>query len=256
MKLSESNYHSIEANNEYWSVSMFKEFKDCEARGLATLRGEYQRPTSKAFLEGAYVDAHFAGSTNQFLKEHPEIVNSRTGALKAEFVKARAAIERAEHSEMFMEFLSGARQTIMTGDLFGTKWKAKPDFLFDDKIVDLKYMKDIQPVWQDGEKKPFVDAYGYELQGWVYQQIERQYSGKVKPFYLAVITKEDPADLHIIGIPQWRLEPAAGVVKYFVNRFEKVKAGEEKPIRCEACAYCRQTKILDKVTQYDELLDM
>ena len=256
MKLTENNYYSTEANAEYWSVSLFKEWKDCEARGLATIRGEYQRKPSKAFLEGGYVDAHFAGSMNQFLTEHPEIVNSRTGALKAEYVKAREAIEKAEHSEMFMEFLSGARQTILTGELFGTKWRAKPDFLADDKIVDLKYMRDIQPIWHEGERKPFVDAYGYDIQAWAYQQIVYQNTGKMLPFYLAVITKEDPAGLYIIELPQYRLNPAGEVVKYYVRQFEAVKSGEREPVRCENCSYCRDTKVLDHVTTYDELLDM
>lgn len=256
MKLSEINYHSIEANNEYWSVSMFKEFKDCEARGLAQIRGEYERPASKAFLEGGYVDAHFAGTLTEYLTDHPEIVNKRSGELKAEFVKARAAIEAAERSEFFMEFCGGEKQVILTGEIFGTKWKAKPDFLVDDKIVDLKYMRDIKPVWSGGEMRPFVDAYGYDIQGYVYQQIVYQHTGRLLPFYLAVITKEDPADLYVIQIPQWRLNPACEVVKYYVHRFEEIKKGELDPIRCGACAYCRQTKKLDHVTQYDELLEM
>lgn len=256
MKLTQQNYHSIEANNEYWSVSMFKEFKDCEARGLAQLRGEYERPTSKAFLEGGYVDAHFAGTMDQFVSEHPEIVNKRTGELKAEYARADEAIRAAEKSEFFMDFCRGEKQVILTGELFGTKWKAKPDFLFEDKIVDLKYMRDIKPIWYSGEMRPFVDAYGYDIQGFVYQNIVFQKVGKRLPFYLTVITKEDPADLFVISIPQWRLNPAGELIKYYVKRFEQIKAGQIEPERCGSCAYCRSTKKVDKITTYDELLEM
>ena len=256
MKLTESNYHSAEANRAYWSASMFKEFRECEARGLAQIRGEYERPKSEAFLEGGYVDAHFAGSMDAYLTEHPEILNSRTGALKAGYQRARAAIEVAEKSEMFMEFVSGARQTIITGKLFGAPWKAKPDFVLPDKIVDLKYMRDVLPVWKNGEKLPFIDAYGYDIQGFVYQELIYRSTGSMLPFYLAVITKEEPADLFIVHIPQWKLNSVAGVVEHYVKRFEAIKAGEIEPQRCGACSYCRETKVLEHVTEYEELLEV
>ena len=256
MQLTKENYFSPEANREYMSVSQFKRFRECEAAGLAEALGEYERPKSKAFLEGGYIDAHFSGVLPEWLAEHPEVVNSRTGALKAEYQRAREAIAMAEHSEMFMEFLTGEKQTVLTGELFGAPWKAKPDFMLPDKIVDLKYMKDVLPVWSEGERKPFVDAYGYDIQGYVYQQIVLENTGKLLPFYLAVITKEEPADLWIINIPQWRLNACAEVVKYYTHRFTQIKAGEIEPVRCEACAYCRSTKVLDKVTNYEDLLDL
>lgn len=256
MDVTSENYYTPEANMEYMSVSQLKSFRECEARGLAEATGEYQRPTSKAFLEGGYVDAHFAGEMDKFLSEHPEILNSRTGALKSEFVKARAAIERAEHDEMFMHYVSGKPQKVLTGEMFGVPWKAKPDFVHPDMIVDLKYMKDIQPIWKDGEKKTFIDAYGYDLQGYVYQTLEYQLTGLMKPFYLAVITKEDPADLHIINIPQWRLNACQEVIKYYSRHFTQIKQGASEPVRCENCAYCRSTKVLKHVTNYEDLLDM
>lgn len=256
MKLTKDNYFSRAADTEYMSVSQFKAFRDCEAGAMAALTGEYERPKSKAFLEGGYIDAHFAGSMDEFLTEHPEVLNSRTGALKSEFVKARAAIEAAENDEGFMQWLDGARQTVLTGELFGAPWKCKPDFVLPDAIIDLKYMKDVLPIWKDGERKPFVDAYGYDIQGFVYQQIVYQNTGSMLPFYLAVITKEEPSDRWIINIPQWRLNASAEIVKHYTPRFVDIKAGREHAIRCGACAYCRSTKKTARVTSYEELLDM
>lgn len=256
MHLTKDNYYTPEANMEYLSVSQFKRFRECEAAALAEARGEYERPKSKAFLEGGYLDAHFSGMLPEWLAEHPEVVNSRTGALKAEFKKARQAIETAENSPFFMKFLGGARQMVLTGELFGAPWKAKPDFVLPDKIVDLKYMKDVLPVWADGERKPFVDAYGYDIQGYVYQQLVEQTLGKKLPFYLAVVTKEEPADLHVYEIPQWRLDNCAEVVKYHTRHISMIKVGAIEPVRCCACAYCRKTKVLDRVTTYEELLDL
>ena len=81
MQLTPSNYFTSEANNQFWSVSMFKAFRDCPAAGMAMLRGEYERPTTTALLQGSYVDAHFSGTLNEFLDAHPEVLNKRTGEL-------------------------------------------------------------------------------------------------------------------------------------------------------------------------------
>ena len=256
MQLTAENYFSRQADLEYMSTSQFKDFRSCEAGALAKIRDEYTRPKSKAFLEGGYIDAHFAGSMDEFLLEHPEVLNSRTGALKSEFVKARAAIEAAENDPGFMEYLSGAPQMVIEFELFGAPWKAKPDFVLPDKIVDLKYMKDVLPVWHEGEKRPFIDAYGYDIQGYVYQQAVYQKTGSMLPFYLAVITKEDPSDRWIINIPQWRLDVCAELVGHYLPRYTAIKKGEIEPIRCGACAYCRSTKKTEHVTTYEELLDM
>lgn len=255
MKLTEENYYSTKANMEYMSVSQFKAFLDCEASGLAQCRGEWERPKSKAFLEGGYVDAHFSGSMDRFLMEHNEILNSRTGALKAEYAKARAAIEAAEHDEFFREHLEGAHQVIVTGTLFGIKWRGKLDVLRDDMIVDFKYMKDMLPIFHKGERKPFIDVYGYDIQGYVYQQLTEQTFGKHLPFNLAVMTKEDPSDRALINIPDDRLNAAEGVIKYYSKRFDALKRGEDEPVRCEHCAYCRATKKTTGFMSYYDLFE-
>ena len=255
MKLTPSNYFTTKANQEFWSVSMFKAFRDCPAAGMAMLKGEYERPTTTALLQGSYVDAHFSGTLNEFLEAHPEVLNKRTGELKAEYRKARAAIEAAEADEGFMEYMQGEPQRILTGELFGVPWKAKPDFTFPDKIVDLKYMRDMQPIWKDGERKTFIDAWGYHIQGYVYQKLMEQKTGKQLPFYLAVITKEDPADIRVIEIPQEILNGAGGLVQHWIKIFAAIKRGEVEADRCEQCAYCRATRKLTGPTSYYDIFE-
>lgn len=256
MKLTENNYFSPEANLAYMSVSQFKQFWECPAAAMAQIQGEWDRPMTKALLEGSYVDAYFSGTMERFLIEHNEVLNSRTGKLKAEYAKADRAIEAAEQDPFFMRHLEGEKQVIMTGELFGLEWKIKVDSLQDDKIVDFKYMKDMAPVWSKGERKTFVDAYHYDIQGYVYREVVEQNTGKKLPFYLAVMTKEEPSDRDVIEIPDWKLNSAGEIVKYYAPVFEQIKNGEAEATRCERCAYCRETKKLTKVRNYEELIDM
>ena len=256
MKLTEGNYHSIEANKTYWSVSQFKSFMDCQASALAEITGEYIRPTTEAFLQGGYVDAHFSGTEDAFIANHPEIVNSRSGELKAAYKKAQDAIDRAERDNCFMSHLSGDPQVIMTAELFGKPWKVKIDSLHDDKIVDLKYMRDMSSVYKGGEWKPFVTAYGYDIQGYIYQAVVEAVTGKHLPFYMAVVTKEDPADIAIIHIPDKFLNVNKGMIEHYLPEIDAVKQGEVEPVRCESCAYCRQSKILTGAVEYETLLEV
>jgi len=254
MKLNKSNYYSQEANTEYFSVSQFKTFLDCEARAMAELKGEYEREPTKALLMGSYVDAYFSGELGEFCETHPEIFNKRTGELKAEFRDCEKYIHAATSDLMFMDFMDGEKQAILTGELFGVKWKIKADVLHKDRIVDFKLMRDLKPVYKDGEWKPFIDAWGYDYQAYVYQQIVEQNIGKQLPFYFAVITKEEHPDKAIIEMPQWRINGAGAVIEHYTERFKAVKSGEIEPIRCGSCAYCKDTKVLTEITKYEDLL--
>ena len=255
MKLRKSNYFSSKANADYWSVSQFKSFKDCEARAMAELAGEYKRPESKDLLIGSYVDAYFSGELETFITDHPELFNKRTGALKVDYQRCDEIISVAEADEFFMDYVNGDKQVIMTGELFGVEWKIKVDALHEDKIVDWKVMKDMQPIFKDGERKTFIDAWGYDIQGFVYQQIVKANTGKVLPFYLAVLTKEKVPDKEVIHIPDYRLNSAGELVKHYIKRFDAVKHGIKKPAKCGVCDLCRTQKKLVKPLEYEELIE-
>ena len=125
----------------------------------------------------------------------------------------------------------------------------------DDKIVDLKVMKDMLPMFKDGERKTFIDVWGYDIQGFVYQQIVKENTGKELPFYLAVLTKEKAPDHEIIHIPNYRLNSAGELVKHYIKRFDKVKRGIKEPNKCGVCDWCRTQKKLVRPLEYEELIE-
>ena len=98
---------------------------------------------------------------------------------------------------------------------------------------------------------PFVEAWGYDIQGAVYQAIE----GNNLPFFIAGATKEKETDLGIWHIPQTSLDVAMEIVKANVHRFAELKQGIGEPIRCEKCDYCKRTKVLDRIIEWGGSID-
>lgn len=257
MKPTKSNYHSLAANKEYMSASQFKTFLECEDKGLAQIKGNYIRKTTKALLVGSYVDAYFSSCAelDAFTANHADELYTKKGDLRADFQRADDIIRRVERDKLMMEYLSGEPQAVMTGELFGSPYKVKIDSLHDDKIVDLKVMRDMKPIYKDSEWKDFITAWGYDIQGFIYQQIVEQNTGKHLPFYLAVATKEESPNIEIIQIPDWKLRSAGEIVKHYTPRFQDIKDGEILPGRCGVCDWCRDTKILDHPISYDDFIE-
>lgn len=250
--LTNNNYFSQAANVEYFSVSQFKAFMKCEHRAYAELTGDYEPEQTTPLLVGSYVDAYFEGALDKFKAEHPEILK-RDGALKADYKKADEIIERCNRDKLFSEYMSGKPQVIMTGELFGYKWKIKVDSLHPDKIVDLKVMRDFEPVYVPGEgKQHFINAWGYDIQAAIYQAIVEQNTGKKLPFYIAAASKEKNPDIQIFKIPQHAIDTALKIVEYNIDRIADIKSGLEEPARCGKCDYCKATKVLteDNIIDY------
>ena len=236
MTLTNENYYSTKANLEYMSVSQYKDFMSCEAKAMAKLRDEWVEPKSMALLVGSYIDSYFEGTLKDFRLENPEIFK-KDGSLKADFIAAEWLIKRIERDSMFMEYMSGLKQVIKTGYLFGTKWKIKIDSYFPgQKIVDLKIMRSLDRIMG----KSFIEHWGYDLQMAVYSAIE----GCGLETYLAVATKEAPPNIEIIEIPKWRREEVLRDIERHMPRILQVKSGREEPERCGVCDYCRETKVL------------
>ena len=254
MQLNNSNYFSTAAMTEYWSVSQFKAFDKCEAAALAELRGEYGQKYTTALLVGSYVDAYFSDELEDFYIEHPEVYNSRTGLLKADFRAADDVIWALERQPVMMQYMSGERQAIKTAELFGVPWKIKMDFYDGEKIVDLKVVRNFEPIYEEGfGMRSWIEYWGYDIQGAIYQKVEQLSSGRKTPlpFYLAAATKEDPPDVKLIQIPQHVLDTALKVVESKIDRFDLVKTGEIPSERCEKCAYCRRTKVINGPEEYE-----
>jgi hypothetical protein len=262
MILTAENYYSREANWEYLSVSQYKDFVGtlgkvgCEECALAKIDGKWEDETTTALLVGSYVDAHFEGTLDIFKAKHPEIF-TKTGELKSDYKRANDIINRIERDEYFMKFMSGQKQVIMTGELFGTKWKVKIDSLIPHAaIVDLKVMESLtKAFWvKDMGYMDFTQYWGYDIQGAVYQEIYYQNTGERLPFYIAAASKEKYPNIEIIQIDDNHLKEKLYEVEQNIPKILALKSGEVEPIRCGICDYCKHTKVLTKPIHYSELL--
>lgn len=248
MILTPENYYSSDANWTYFSTSQIKTFRECPARAMAELRGEYVRDDTSALLIGSYVDAYFEGTLDDFIANHPSIFK-RDGTLKAEYTHANAMIERAEADPTFMEFMQGEKQVILTGEIDGYPFKVKADVLHPERITDLKTTASFKPVYKPGEGRlSFIEAYGYTLQGGIYQAIE----GHNKPFYIAAITKEPQPDIAVVNIGQEYLDMEMKLLRQDLPYYDAIKSGVVEPTRCEHCAYCKATRKLTGPVSLEE----
>lgn len=233
--LTKENYIT---DHSFLSFTTFSKFLSCEAAAAAHYRPE---PTT-ALLMSSYVDAYFSGELEEFKQKNPDIFN-KNGTLKANFLQADQIIERIKSDPTMMYFMSGEKQVIMTAEIFGRKFKIKMDSYKENEfIVDLKVMKDFQPVWTGHGKQNFIEAYNYDIELALFQEVVFKRTGKRLPCYICGITKEDPSDVAIFEIPQKQLDVAMGIVESRIDRISDILDGKIQPERCECCEYCRKTK--------------
>lgn len=245
IKLNQSNYYSEKANMQYFSISQYKDFMKCEAMALAKITGAYKPEMTRAMLIGSFVDTYFEGTQEQFIKENPAVF-TRKNELRSEFRKANQIISRIENDELFMKFMSGEKQRIMTFEMFGVPWKMKMDsYLPGICITDLKIVAKFRalPFWR------------YDLQGAGYQKGVEIVTGERLPFYLAVATKERTIDLDVFQIPQSTLDSALYEIERNIGHYAEVKAGLVPPTYCGECDYCKSIKAA-RIRNYNELLEV
>lgn len=261
-ELTNENYYTQEANEKYMSFHQYLSFcggmliQGCEAKAMAELKGEWHDETTTAMLVGSYVDSWFEGTLEQFKEEHPDCFTQK-GELKAPYKMAEKMIERCKRDELFMKYMSGEKQRIMTGYLFGTQWKIKMDSYIPDKaIIDLKTSADIHRMWkiQDYGYVSFVEAYCYVKQLALYQKIVEINTGKKLPCYIAAVTKEEYPEIELIWIDQVELDNALNEIEMNMTSVLAVKNGEAEPIRCEKCDYCKSTKVLMRPINHRDLI--
>ena len=272
LKLTAENYFSPEANMEYMSASQFKSFRKCEAAAMAELRGEIERKETTALLVGSYVDSYFSGELEQFKAETPQIFK-KDGELKAEFQQALTICKRLEADELLRMLLSGRHQVIKIGKIAGVWYKAKFDSLLTSAqveaickkfpevreivpfggamIVDLKCVRDFEEIWDEDrfEKVSFVEFWGYDFQGAIYQKIDK----RAAPFVIVGATKEAEPDVDAFYIPDEDLAFSLDEVEELSPRYAAIKRGEIAPVGCGKCAYCRNTKRLSGIKHYKRI---
>lgn len=266
MKLNDSNYYSTEADMEYWSASQYKDFigtygrPGCEFRAMMKLSGRWKEDTTDALLIGSYVDAYFEGvnAFHIFRAGHPEMFRN-DGTLYAKYAVGDTLIERIKKCDLLVKYLSGDHQTIMTGELFGQKWKIKMDSYFPGKcICDLKTTRQIDKAFwiKDlGYPVNFIQYWGYDIQGAIYQEIVRQNTGEKLPFCIVAVDKQKhPAVTPPTWVEQYILDDALAKVEANMPHLVRVKNGEELPSRCGGCDCCRDLFNPDHPINSEELV--
>lgn len=164
--LTEENYFSQENNMKYAGSSQIKDFIKCEDCALAKLKGEWLEEKSKAMMVSSYIDAAISGELDIFKEQNPEVF-TKQGELKADYKIAEDVISQMQEDEIFMKYISGQPQVIMTGEISGVPVKIKIDSYHEGKcIVDLKCMANLDLLWNEKthQKENFIDYYDYVLQ--------------------------------------------------------------------------------------------
>ena len=209
-ELTEKNYFSPEMNLKYLDCSTYKNFigtpgrKGCECRALEIAKGEYQQPKTSALLLGSYVDRYFDGTLADFMVE--EMDNLYTKASIKKFLEGKgdlellsdyklgdAMIKRALKEPLFLKYVEGDTQKILTAEIDGIPIRVKLDSYDGHRITDIKTVANITETFYAADlnqRLNFAEYWGYIEQGYFYKEAVRQNFGKDLPFYLAVITKE------------------------------------------------------------------
>lgn len=254
MNITAENYFSHENQLAYMGSSQFKAFLACPAAAMAEIRGEYRQEETTALLVGSYVDAYFEGTLDLFKANHPNLFTLK-GGLKSDYIQAEHIIERMERDEMYMRYMSGQKQVIMTGEIADVPFKIKIDSYHPGRaIVDQKVMKDLEDQYspEEGHRVPFWQFWKYDYQGAIYREIVRQNTGETLPFMIAAATKQKVTRLQIGQIDPARLDYCFDIVKHEAPRFAAMKHGEAEAERCEQCDYCAETMVLSEVVEYTE----
>ncbi|MFS0967939.1 PD-(D/E)XK nuclease-like domain-containing protein [Enterococcus thailandicus] len=261
--LSDENYYSNEADWQYMSTSQYKSFLKCEAAALAKLKGDWQ-PSSdpKALLVGNYVHSYFESlEVHEAFKEEnkSKMFSSRKphGLLK-DFQIAEQMIDRLIVEDAFLNIYQGEKEAIVTGELFDTMWKGKIDCLNlrEGYFVDIKTTKDMhERKWNDeyGARETFLVNFGYVLQMAIYQELILQKFGKHCIPIIAAVSKQTPSEARLITIDEDKMAYELVLLKEKIERIVKVKNGEEKPVNCGTCEYCRGNLPITGFTSMDDL---
>lgn len=234
VELTEQNYFSNEMNKKYTGSSQIKSFLSCEAKTLAELNGEWEEEKSDAMLVSSYIDEAISGTLETFKEQNSQIFTQK-GELKSQYKIAEKVLEQIHNDPMFLKYLSGDHQTIMTGEISGVPVKIKIDSYFKDKlIVDLKAMKDFNLIWNDTtkQKENFINLYDYVLQGTLYQEIVKQNTGKQLPFIIAACTKQEYSERVLLSIMQDELNNKLEFIKSYLPHIQQLKEGKIKPSYC------------------------
>jgi len=162
MKLTKENYFSPEASKEYMGSTQFKNFKECEAMAMASIKGAWKMDETPSLLQGKYVHAWNEDDLIKFKADHLDMFK-KDGELKAPFLKCNEIIEIIEKDKLFMMALSGKKEVIFTAEFFGTKWKILIDSYLETgkQFGDLKVLKSLDDKFWNKELQIYENVFEY-----------------------------------------------------------------------------------------------
>lgn len=259
--LDKKNYHSIEADRRYFSVSQFKSFVECEAKTMAKLSEEYNDAHSNALLVGSYVHAAFESDEafNQFVEENNGSIFKARGGKYTDFDTADRMIEAIKSDPFAMFAMEGEKEEIFTAHLFGADWKIKVDSINHNRktFSDLKTTQELHKrYWSekyDGWVS-FVEAWDYVLQMAVYRRVLQENFGQTYTPYIIAVTKENPPNKAVIHFDETRFDFEYEYLEMKMERLLEVKSGKVAPVKCNKCDYCRSTKKLSDTIEVGALI--
>lgn len=251
MYLSNENYHSLEANKHFFSNSQYKNLKECPSRAIAEIEGKHKRFETKAMIVSSFVDAYFSGTLAHFKLKYADEILTKQKKLKKDYRQAEYIIKRIERDKLFIKFLSGEKQVVMTREYEGIPIKICVDsYLKGVAIADLKIMADFKFQWKNRVQMNFIEFYGYDMQMAIYQYV----IGEKIPCYIVAATKEIEPNLCIIQIEQDRLDYKLEQFKQDIIYLNKIKKGEIEAEKCMSCDWCKKNKQSDLLNfdRFDE----
>ena len=265
MDLLGEDYYSVASARQYWSISQYKRFRECEARALAELEGEWEdQRDNTALLVGNMVHSYFESpeAHKKFMDENADAMISKAGKtkgqLKADFLVGRRMIERLEADKQFMEYYVGQKEVAVTGEIEGVEFKGKIDCLNVEKgyFVDIKTTKsDIDSmVWVQDETSGrniqvrWFEAWGYVLQMAAYKKmLKEQYGKEFTPVIYAVTKESTPDTRAIVFQSQEKLDYELSELSMLIKHLDDVKKGKEEAKPCGHCEYCKTKALSQRV---------
>jgi hypothetical protein len=262
--LTAENYHSKDANLRFMGTGQYKDWLKCEASTFNWLQSGCPSEDTDALMVGRYVHKWSEGpeAFECFKSINSSYIYNKKGEPYAAFKKADEMIDILQEDPKVMFYLSGSCEVILTAPLFGVPWKImididNPELNY---LLDLKTTKSItETSWSVEQhcRVSFIEEWNYMIQAAIYSEVERLARGRedCRDFYIAAVSKERTPDHSIIDLtdPE-RMATELGKIEQALPRILAVKSGEEPPVRCEKCDYCKATKRIDRVINYKELM--
>ncbi|WP_235809035.1 PD-(D/E)XK nuclease-like domain-containing protein [Lentilactobacillus rapi] len=262
--LTKENYYTTDQDWQTQSKSWFWKFEQCEAEALAELKGDWASQQDETpLLVGNYLHSYFESQPahEKFIDDHAEDIckyGKPEKGLKKQYLDADKMIKALDHDPTFKQIYQGDKEVIVTGTLFGVKWRGKIDCLdlehhmfYDLKTVDDFHKKH----WLPDQRTPvsFAEARGYDMQMAVYKELIKQTFGVDCTPLIIAVSKQRVPDKALLSIPDYLMDQSMEKIEADQPHIQAVKEGREKPRACGHCDYCRANKVLNDVVDIDAI---